>query len=80
MLCLFLRLNLLCHIFGEKSENNRIFYENNKHIFQELKNRIMGEKKHNLSGPISCVAVSGIILRVYRSCRITANIYANQIA
>ncbi len=53
MLCLFLYiLILLCHIFWEKSENNRIFYENNRHIFQELKNRIMGEKKHNLSGPI----------------------------
>ena len=24
-----------------------------RHIFQELKNRIMGEKKHNLSGPIT---------------------------
>ncbi len=33
-----------------------IFYENNRHIFQELKNRIMGEKKHNLSGPIRYLA------------------------
>ncbi len=40
----FYVLILLCHIFWEKSENNRIFYENNRHIFQELKNRIMGEK------------------------------------
>ncbi len=44
VLCLFLRLNF--HLF---SENNRIFYENNRHIiFSRI---IMGEKKRNLSGP-----------------------------
>ena len=37
---------LLCHILGIIM--NRTFYENM--FFQELKNRITGEKKHNLSG------------------------------
>ncbi len=52
MCCVYVYvLILICRIFLHFYENNRIFYENNRHIFQELKNRIMGEKKHNLSGP-----------------------------
>ncbi len=64
----------MCVVFIKLYVLTSDFYENNqriigffmRHIFQELKNRIMGEKKHNLSGPtqhwtmieFTCIAVA----------------------
>ena len=42
-----------------------------RHIFQEFKNRIMGEKKHNLSGPTSSwssVMSASLSYLAFRSC------------
>ncbi len=47
MCCVYFYILILYVTFFEKSENHRISYENNRHIFQELKNmgENMGEKK-----------------------------------
>ncbi len=43
MCVVFIKFSVLTSDFYEN--NQRIIGENNRHIFQELKNRIMGEKK-----------------------------------